>query len=591
MKQIPKLSLKNILWQIEEVEPRATALLQQRLDLPEIIARILCSRGVNVDEANDYLNPTLKTYLPDPLHLLDMDIASKRIAQAVMNNEKIVIYGDYDVDGATSSALLKKFLVSAGSNNVSIYIPDRITEGYGPNSNAFRKFKAENVNLVITVDCGTVAYEPIKDAKEMGLDVIIVDHHLSTEILPEAIAVVNPNRFDEKSECKFLAAVGVSFLVAVATNACLRNLGWFTGKEPADLLSLLDIVALGTICDMVPLEGINRAFVVQGLKVIAKRTNVGFASIYDLLKIQGPPSPYHLGYIIGPRINAGGRVGQSDFGAKLLSHEDYDESLKIAEQLNIFNSERKAIESLVLEEAMIMAEQVHKNIPLILVHAVNWHPGVIGIIASRIKERFNKPAAVITINDKGIGKASCRSIKGLDFGSAIASARALGLVIEGGGHAMAGGFTVHLEKLELLHEYFIKKFRNDMELLNGENTFNFSGYLSTSGITLNLAKMIEQAGPYGTGNHEPRFIIPRSYIVKANIVGTNHVSCLLSSDTISASSRFTKAMAFNAVNSDIGDHLLASQGRLLDIVGYLRISRWHGNEKPEFVIEDVIVPS
>ena len=434
-------SVKGYEIQIRKFNDDKIKHLSQMFDIPEIVAKILSSKSIEEEDIYDFLNPYIKNYLPDPSHLLDMDKSSDFLSKAVIDKSKITIFGDYDVDGATSSALLKRFFKMVGIK-VDIYIPDRMTEGYGPNINALKKIKDSGSDIVITVDCGTVSFEPIKQAKDYGIDVIVIDHHLGSGTLPEAYAVVNPNRIDENSDCKNLAAVGVSFLLAVSITRSLRDKGYFKSTEEPDLLSLLDIVALGTICDVMTLKGLNRAFVKQGLKVINQRSNIGLSALMDVSNISGEVGVYHCGFIIGPRINAGGRIGKSHLGSKLLTTEDKDEAYQISQELEKLNMERRSIEEQILHQAFEKADNIDGDIPFLLVANDNdyiWHKGVVGIVASRIKEKYNKPCAILSL-EGGVGKASARSISGVDLGAVITSARNEGLLIEGGGHAMAAGF-------------------------------------------------------------------------------------------------------------------------------------------------------
>lgn len=574
-------SLGGYSWQLRESDERTIAALIQKLALPEVVARVLDGRGVSLEEAEDFLNPTLRKLMPDPLHLLDMGKAANRLAKAVMKKQNIVIFGDYDVDGATSSALLKNFFDMLG-HKVGVYIPDRITEGYGPNSEALRELKNQGAEIVVTVDCGTTAFEPLQTAAECGLEMIVIDHHLGAETLPVATAIVNPNRLDETSPHRHLAAVGVCFLLAVAIKSALKAAGWFeTNKEP-DLLSLLDLVAVGTVCDVVPLKGINRAFVVQGLKILAKRQNIGLAALADVANVSEPPGSYHLGFVLGPRINAGGRVGQADLGSRLLSMKEYDAAMTLASRLDHFNKERKAIEALVLEEAIAQAEQLSTETQMVCVAGEGWHPGVIGIVASRLKDRFNKPTAVIALSE-GVGKASARSINGVDFGSAVVSARALGLLLAGGGHAMAAGFTVEEAKIPALQAFLSERFEADLEKIPKGRPLHLDGFLSINSLTPELLQLLEKAGPFGAGNPTPRFAMMNCHIIRVDILAEKHIRAIIGSH----GSGSIKGMAFNAVETEMGQLLLNSKGKPLHIAGHAKINRWQGRESIEFMIDDV----
>ena len=582
-------SVKNFHWLLQDTEQDNINLLMQQLEISEILARLLVGRNIKLEEAKQFLNPTLRDCLPDPFHLLDMDKAAEIIFDAILKQEKIVIFGDYDVDGATSSALLKRFFALLGVE-VSIYIPDRIGEGYGPNIEAFSYLKEQKTDLIITVDCGTAAFEAIEFAIEKGMKVIVVDHHLSGDELPKAHALVNPNRKDETSNYGYLAAVGVAFLVAVAVHAVLRKKGYFLEKKEPSLLQLLDIVAIGTICDVVPLEVLNRAFVVQGLKILNQRKNSGVQAFCQLLNLDNELTCYHLGYVIGPRINAGGRVGESSLGARLLSTNDYQEAIEIANKLELFNAERKAIEQIVFEQALEQAKNQSPDDVLIMVAGENWHPGVVGIVAGRLKEMLHKPVAVLSL-DGEYGKASCRSINGIDFGSAVVQAKEEGILVSGGGHKMAAGFTILTKDLPALKTFLHLRFTYELSLLDHRQHRYFDAYLSTGAVNLNLAKQIEQIGPFGTSNPEPKFILKNSYIAKRNIFATNHISCFVGCADNRNTVNLLKANAFRIIDTALGDVLLNERHGALDLIGYIRINRWRGKESPEFVIEDAIIIS
>lgn len=569
-------------WVFHEVSERDVLTFSQRYGLPEVVGRVLSARGVTLENAEDFLNPTLKSMLPDPFSFLDMEKAAIRLADAVKKGENIVIFGDYDVDGATSSSLLKRFFRSLGAD-VKIYIPDRIKEGYGPNVDALKWLKGQGADVCITVDCGTASIEPLAEAKRIGLDMVVIDHHLGGQDLPDAVAVVNPNRLDETSEYTYLAAVGMSFMLAVAVNAKLRECGWYDDHSKPDLMDLLDIVALGTVCDVVPLKGVNRAFVAQGLKVMRGRKNTGIAALSDIAAINNIPEVYHLGFVLGPRINAGGRVGKSDLGARLLSTEDADEAHEISKQLDLFNAERKAIEQLVLEQAIEQVEKGDVLAPLLFAKSEGWHPGVIGIVAGRLKEKYNRPVAVISL-ENGVGKASARSVSGIDFGAAVVSANQSGLLVAGGGHAMAAGFTVEEAKIDQLHKFIADRFAENIEDCF-RRVIRLDGYLQASGVTVELAKSLKIVGPFGVANHEPRFAIGDAFIVKADIVGLDHVRCILSD----GKGKSIKAMAFRSVDTPLGQTILSSIGKKINIAGKVKLNSWQGVESAELLIDDIAV--
>lgn len=583
-----KLSLAGKRWLLKACDDRQALALSQRLCVPEVVGRVLASRGLDVETAGGFLDPKLKTHLPDPGHLKDMDKAAKRISKAVQAGEGIAIFGDYDVDGATSSALLRRFLEAAGAK-VRVYIPDRLEEGYGPNAPALLKLQAEGATLVITVDCGQTSFEPLAEAHESGLDVIVVDHHEGEAALPKAFAVVNPNRIDDDSPHGQMAAVGVAFLVAVAVNRQLRDADWYASRPAPDLMQWLDIVALGTVCDVVALKGVNRALVAQGLKVLATRQNVGLRMLGDVAGIKEKPGAYHLGFVLGPRINAGGRVGQSDLGTRLLSTNNESEALALAQRLNELNGERQEIEAAVQDEAVA---QVEKRLggdepgPIVIAHGDGWHPGVVGIVASRLKEKYNRPCCVISFNGP-VGTASARSVTGADLGSAVIAARQAGLLIKGGGHAMAAGFTVEREKLAELETFLAER----MVKALGENPPPPGLYIdSTTGVAganMHLVKTLEQVGPFGVGNPEPRFRIKDATIVKADTVGADqsHVRVVLTGE--GGQGRLT-AIAFRAFDTDLGPALMNHGGQPFDFVGRLRINVWNGFESVQLMVDDAV---
>lgn len=574
-------SLSGKRWRARLDDARLGLALAQRLDAPEIVGRVLAARGVGIDDADAFLAPSLRTMLPDPSHLLDMDRAVERLAAALEADEPIAIFGDYDVDGATSTAVLKRYLDAAGARTL-FYIPDRMAEGYGPNTPAMLSLKEQGAKVVVTVDCGISAFEPLAAAKEAGLDVLVVDHHIAEARLPEACAIVNPNRFDETSPHRQLAAVGVSFLLLVGLNRHLREIQWFQRKGlPApDLMGLLDIVALGTVADVVPLTGVNRALVSQGLKVMARRRHVGLARLADVANMDEAPDTYHLGFLLGPRINAGGRVGKADLGARLLLTDDSDEAVGLAMELDRLNRERREIEAAVEEEAMEQAER-QAGAPFILVAHQGWHPGVIGIVAGRLKEKYHRPVFVVGF-DGDIGKGSGRSVPGVDLGSAVTAARQAGLLVNGGGHAMAAGITIELDKVEKVHAFLAERIEEQI----GENglvaTLGIDGVLAPSAADLRLVGLLEKVGPYGTGNPTPRFALPGVRIVRADVVGNGHVRCIMAG----GDGARVKGIAFRKADSELGNALLASGGRAINVAGTLRRDSWNGRENVQLFIDD-----
>jgi single-stranded-DNA-specific exonuclease len=565
-------------WRLRHEDHRTVTAMAQQQGMSELLASVLVGRGVTLDDVQQFLNPTLRDALPDPFHLLDMDKAVARILTALERGERITVFGDYDVDGATSTALLMQYFSALGVALIP-YIPDRMMEGYGPTIEGFKKIIAQGATLIITVDCGTLAHAPIAFAKEQGVDVIVLDHHLSSGALPDALAVVNPNRADEASPHRNIAAVGVTFLLLVALNKTLRNNGFFAQQKEPSLLSLLDIVALGTVCDVMPLTGLNRAFVAQGLKVMAGRTNLGLSVLADVARLNELPNVYHLGFLLGPRINAGGRVGKSSLGVELLTAEDADAARGIAQQLDLHNSERQAIEADVSAAAFSAAE-LQQNMPVILVAGEGWHPGVIGIVAGRLKEKFSRPAMVVSL-DAGSGKASGRSVTGVDMGAAIHAAIAEGLIASGGGHAMAAGFSVTAEQIPALHDFFIRRMEAAVAAYNEARVLKFDGTLSVGGANLDTLDDIARAGPYGLGNPSPRFILSRATILHRSVMKEKHLKLVVGD--ASGTTRLN-AVAFGAVGSVLGEWLMGE--RELHLLGELKRNVWQGNESAQFMIDD-----
>ncbi len=569
-------------WRPRLTDERAAMALAQQLEISDMLARILAARGITAEDAERFLNPALRDALPDPSQLRDMDKAARRLAEAIQAGEKIAVFGDYDVDGATSGALMLRFLEAVGGDG-SYYIPDRVREGYGPNGPALLLLGEQGATLIVAVDCGITAFEPLEIAAEAGLSVIVVDHHIAEVRLPVAAAIVNPNRLDDDSGFGQLAAVGVTFLLLVALNRALRQAGHYGDACPEpDLLGLLDLVALGTICDVVPLTGLNRALTVQGLKVMAARGNLGLAALADSAGINEAPSAYHAGYILGPRVNAGGRVGESSLGINLLTTSDSDNAHAIARHLDDLNKERQVIETEVLEAAIRQVEERGETpAPVIIAAGAGWHPGVVGIVASRLKERFSNPAIVIAV-DKGIGKASCRSIPGVDIGAAVTAARQADLLINGGGHAMAAGFSVEEDKLQELGLFLMGRLAPAVVAARQSASLGIDGAVTVESATLELIEELTQVGPFGSGNSEPRMVVSGARIVRANVVGKGHVRCILAGAT---GKRLT-AIAFRAAGEELGHMLLSATKGPLHLAGNLRVNRWQDRDDPQLIIQD-----
>jgi single-stranded-DNA-specific exonuclease len=614
-------------WQQKKIDFRLALAIKQKLNLSEVLSKIISAKItaseitaqnlfqnhkestlINIAEIESFLNPRIKSILPNPSELLDMDLGVSKVMSNIKNRKKITIFADYDVDGAASAAIFKRFFNQIGLD-IGIYIPDRINEGYGPNSSALIMLKKSGVDLVITLDCGTTAFKPLKAAREAGLEIIVIDHHLGVLEKPAAIAVINPNRIDENFAHKNICAAGVSFLFIVALNKALREEGYYKINkiEEPKLLMLLDLVALGTICDVMPLKGLNRALVSQGLKILKRRKNLGLKILCDKAGLNEEPSAYHLGFVIGPRINAGGRVGKSDLGARLLSTNDAELASKIADELEIFNRQRKEIEARVLEEAIAKVEKDENNFgkgsQLLFAVGHDWHPGVIGIVASRLKEIYNRPVAVITLltddNGNKIGKASCRSIFGVDFGAAILKARLKNLLLDGGGHAMAAGFSVHESFLKELHDYFLEILSADI-IENSQSKINeFLDILDLENINIELIKELAQLEPFGVANQKPRFIIRNLYKVQAGLIGAskNHISCIFAAKNPLGFNSNIKAVAFGQAGSSahlsnthpLADILINSNySGPFHIAGQLNINSWMGVENIQLIIEDVL---
>jgi single-stranded-DNA-specific exonuclease len=576
----------------DAMQEREALAMSQQLGLPEVLTRTLVGRGVGLDDAPDFLAPSLKAAMPDPSHLLDMDKSTARLCQAIESGETIAVFGDYDVDGATSSALLKRYFAALGID-ILIYIPDRMKEGYGPNIAAFENLKAQGAKLIITVDCGTVSYDPIAAIAQQGVDVIVIDHHMALPELPKACAVINPNRIDQDSDCGHLAAVGVVFLVLVALNRELRarrhedsspNAMRSAKNDEVNLLPFLDMVALGTVCDVVSLTGLNRAFVAQGLKVMAQRQNMGLNALSDIARLDEAPNAYHAGFLLGPRINAGGRVGAAELGSRLLSSHHKDECADIAQRLDGFNNERKAIEASVQEAAETLAES-QANQPCIIVAQHGWHEGVIGIVAGRLKEAYSRPAMVIALSEDGTGKGSARSVSGADMGAAITSAKLEGLLIAGGGHAMAAGFSLKADKLDAFIDYMNSKLESAVADYQQGRAYHYDALLSAGGANLSLLNAIDKAGPFGMGNPAPRFVVPSARIYDVARMKDKHLRLALG-DADGGKARL-KAVCFNCVGTPLGDALeYHHKKQAITLAGQLKRNRWQGYESAQFIIDD-----
>ena len=551
-----------------------------------MLARILAGRNVEADAVDAFLDPTIKRSMPDPNVLTAMPEAATRIADAVTRGESIAIFGDYDVDGATSAAVLARFLRFGGVEPI-IHIPDRLFEGYGPNVEAVRALAARGATLLVTVDCGTTSVEPLSEAKALGMDVVVIDHHQADEALPPAAAIVNPNRRDDLSGLGYLAAVGLVFMTVVAVNRELRARGFWTEARPEpDLLTFLDDVALGTVADVVPLIGLNRAFVAKGLLVLRRREQPGLVSLMDVARLSGPPEAWHLGFLLGPRINAGGRIGCADLGVRLLLETDPIEAAKIAAELDRLNRERQAIEQETLAQAeaeAMAALGIEEKGAVVITAAEGWHPGVVGLVAARLKEKFGRPAFAIALEPGGIGTGSGRSIAGVDIGRAVRRAVAEGLLVKGGGHAMAAGVTLRKGALAQLRAFLEAALSADVATARRLSGLMIDGAVSAAGANLDLVAMIERAGPFGSGNPEPVIALPAHSVTYAEEVGQAHMRVRLKSGDGAS----VNAIAFRAAGQKLGTALLNSRGRQVHAAGSFAIDRYQGEERVQFRLTDI----
>tara|TARA_Y100001970_G_C14216273_1_gene849848 strand:- start:18 stop:1802 length:1785 start_codon:yes stop_codon:yes gene_type:complete len=571
-------------WILKKYDQEKIIYLKDNFFLDEITAKLLALRNIKNEDIKSFLNPSIKNFLPDPSSLLDMEKSSLRTLKAINNKEKIGILGDYDVDGASSTALLGQYFEHL-KLEYEIYIPDRKTEGYGPSIKGFKQFIGNNVKIIFTVDCGTLSFEAIDFAKKNNVDVIVLDHHQSEINLPKAYSVVNPNRLDDESNLKYLCAAGVTFMFLVSLGRLLRSYNWFKKNiiEEPNLLNYLDLVSLGTVCDVVPLTGLNRAIVKQGLKILHEKKNLGLKTLLDICKIETKLSIYHLGYIIGPRINAGGRVGKCSHGANLLLNKDPKKAFKLASELNQFNKERQMLEKDLIDKIL---KKVHDNLsdPILILQGTNWHEGVIGIAASRLKDKFNKPVIVISVKDN-LGKASARSIVGFDIGSAIIAATQEKILLKGGGHKMAGGFSIDISNVEKFKNFLFRRFKNITNDISLQKPLFLDSKIAPSAVNLDFYDKINILSPFGSGNPEPKFIIENLKPVNSKIVGDKHIKSVL----IGPEGTSLKTIAFNATESELGAYLLKNNKSSFNIAGKLSLNEWRGQKNVEFIIDDISV--
>lgn len=579
-------SARGYRW-VERLDPGrslAATAISQAHGLPELLGRVLAARGAEPHTVEGHLDPTLRTLMPDPARLQDMELAAERFATAIRAAEPIAVFGDYDVDGASSVALIERFLRAHGQP-CQTYIPDRLTEGYGPTAEALTELAQEGARLILTVDCGTAAAEAIAAANAADAEVIVIDHHQADDALPPAFAVINPNRQDDLSGQGHLAAAGVVFLFLVATTRQLRRDGYYREHPEPDLLGLLDLVALATVCDVVPLKGANRAFVAQGLKVLRLRHNQGLRALADAARIDSAPTCFTLGFILGPRINAGGRVGASSLGARLLASDDEIEARALAAKLEAANSARRAIEERMLEEAFALAEtslEAEAEWPLLFLGGEDWHKGLLGLVAGRVAERYQRPTFVMACEADGTATGSARSIASVDLGAVIRAAVHEDLLLKGGGHAMAAGFKFERKKREALLEFLLYHLTGQVRQAVTTRQLSFDGALTAGAVTLDLIDLLERAGPYGPGHAEPRFVFPAHRLSRVRSIKDAHLRCTLHA----ADGGRIEACAFRVADTPLGRTLLKGEGLSLHVAGHLRRTSWQGRHSVELLIED-----
>ena len=578
------LSISGKNWILKKYNQEEISFLKDNFFLDEITSKLLSIRKIKKEDIKSFLNPSIKNFLPNPNTLMDMEKATLRTSKSINKKEKVGIFGDYDVDGATSTALLGKYFTEL-KIPYEIYIPDRKKEGYGPSIKSFKELIDKGVKIIFTVDCGTLSFDAIEFANENNTDVIVLDHHQSEIKLPKAFSIINPNRFDDESNLQYLCAAGVTFMFLVSINRKLRLESWFTKNkiDEPNLINYLDLVSLGTVCDVVPLIGLNRAIVKQGLKILKIKNNLGLKTLLDICKIESNPSIYHLGFMLGPRINAGGRVGKCSHGANLLLDTDPKNAFKLASELDQFNKERQMLEKDLLQKLLNETKDYSKD-PVLVLSGSNWHEGIIGIVAARLKDKFNKPVIIISI-DGEIGKASARSIVGFDIGSVIIAATQNKILLKGGGHKMAGGFSINIKNIEKFKEFVFRRFRNINEDLTSEKPLYLDSTISPAAVNLDFYNKVNNLAPFGSGNPEPKFIIENLKTVNSKIVGEKHIKSVL----IGMDGSSIKTIAFNAVENDLGAYLLKNNNKIFNIAGKLSLNEWKGQSNVEFIIDDISV--
>ena len=576
----PSVSGKN--WLFRKFDSSDVIKFIENHSLTEIVAKLLSIRKINIKDINLFLDPKIKNLLPNPFRLKDMKNATEKTYQAILKKEIIGIFGDYDVDGASSTALLSRYFLSI-KQKIQTYIPDRRIEGYGPNLTGFDYLINNGTKIIFTVDCGTQSFKPINYAQKLNIDVIVLDHHQSDIKLPSACAIVNPNRYDDTSGLNYLCAAGVCFVFLVALNKKLRDENWFKKNQiiEPNILNFLDLVALGTVCDVVPLIDLNRALVKQGLKIIKNRSNLGLKTLYDLCKIDSQPTTFDLGFKLGPRINAGGRVGKASHGADLLISNDPMKAYQIAVDLDKSNRERQSIEMMLSEQINSEVKKFH-NHPVLVLSGNYWHEGVIGIVASRIKDKYNKPTILISLN-KNIGKGSARSIVGFDIGAEIIRAVQSNILEKGGGHKMAGGFTIKEENIPIFRDLLIKNFEKLFSKSSKDLNLYLDSVIAPSALNEEFFSEVNSLAPFGSGNSEPKFVIENIKVLSSDIVGDNHIKSTL----IGKDGSVFKSFAWNAKNTPLGVYLNIKNKKEINVAGRMRLNEWKGQKKIEFIIDDI----
>tara|TARA_B110000881_G_scaffold136291_1_gene119999 strand:- start:200 stop:1981 length:1782 start_codon:yes stop_codon:yes gene_type:complete len=570
-------------WILKKFDMQDVKFIKDNFFLDEVTSKLLSIKSIKRSSIKNFLNPTIKNILPNPNILKDMEKSTKRTIKAILKNEKIGILGDYDVDGATSTALLGQYLTLI-NRSFEIFIPDRRTEGYGPSIKGFDSLIEKGAEIIFTVDCGTLSFEPINYAKNKNIDVIVLDHHQSEVRLPNAFSIINPNQLSDTSNLNYLCAAGVCFMFLISLNRELRSMNWFKNNniDEPNLIDFLDLVSLGTICDVVPLVDLNRAIVKQGLKVLKTKKNLGLKTLLDICKIETEPTPYHLGFKLGPRINAGGRVGKCSHGANLLLNNNAANAFKLAVELENYNNERQEIEKEALQRVLKKIKNISE--PVLILSDENLHEGIIGIVASRIKEKYNKPTIIISTTGD-LSKGSARSIFGFDIGSVIIGAVQNGILIKGGGHKMAGGFTIHTNKIKEFNKFANDRFRKLKIDLAEEKKIFIDSVIASTAINIEFYNKVNNLAPFGSGNSEPKFIIEDLKPINSIIVGKNHIKSIL----LSKNGSTIKTIAFNATENDLGAYLLAKNNKSFDIAGKLSLNEWKGKKNVEFIIDDISV--